>query len=214
MKHILCPLKNKSVCVTNLSKSLTNLTIPALLLHDTSGPKSCPEGNILHEHASVNDILTTLAPKFWFFLLRNKNNHRWITVDGQVLMQYYRYQVQLSEPSLIWTSLWKLEVLHLQITVTSDTWAQPINVTDLLVGCKIKHWLEESRHHPWNWMKDRQIADNTHTHMGFHSYTMSSLLSIPHKTAHSLEVGSPKPVRNKHESDYVWQGLQQKILFP
>lgn len=52
-------------------------------------------------------------------------------------------------------------------------------------------------------MKDRQIADNTHTHMGFHSYTMSSLLSILHKTAYSLEVGSPKPVRNKHESDYV-----------
>lgn len=59
-----------------------------------------------------------------------------------------------------------------------------------------------------------QNVDNTHSHMGFHSNTMSSLLSILHKTAHSLEVGSPKPVRNKHESDYVWQGLQQKILSP
>lgn len=81
--------------------------------------------------------------------------------------------------------------------------AQPLSVIDLQVGCKIKHEQEESRHHLCNRMKDGQIADNTHTHMGFHSYTMSSLLSILHKTAHSLEAGSPKPVRNKHESDYV-----------
>lgn len=55
---------------------------------------------------------------------------------------------------------------------------------------------------------------HTHTNTGFRSNTMSSLLSILHKTAHALEVGSPKPARNKHESDYVWQGLQQKILSP
>lgn len=81
--------------------------------------------------------------------------------------------------------------------------AQLLCVTDLRVGCKINPEQEERRQHPCNRIKDGQIADNIHTHMGIHSYTMSSLLSILHKTAHSLEVGSPKPVRNKHESDYV-----------
>lgn len=50
---------------------------------------------------------------------------------------------------------------------------------------------------------------------GFHSNTMSSLLSILHETPRSPEVGSHKPMRNRqHESDYLWQGIQQKILSP
>lgn len=50
---------------------------------------------------------------------------------------------------------------------------------------------------------------------GFHSNTMSSLLSTLDETLCSPEVGSRKLVRNRqHESDFLWQGIQQKILSP
>lgn len=50
---------------------------------------------------------------------------------------------------------------------------------------------------------------------GFHHNTMSSSLSIQQETPRSPEAGSDEPVRNRqHESDYLWQGLQLKILSP